>query len=166
MKILKWSLTALLGLIVVCLAFVLISPDYNMHIVMSDSMKPAINTGDMIFTGPPGGSGGDNLQPGAIVTYLHGKELITHRIVSIDDGTLVTKGDANEETDPWSVSTSSINGAYLFKIPYLGYINSFIRTKLGWFLVIILPAMLLVSYIIWQIIKEALGRGVNKYTHT
>ena len=131
-----------------------------MHVVMSDSMKPAINTGDMIFTGPPGG--GQGIQPGSIITYRLKDELITHRIVSIDGITMVTKGDANEDADPWTVSVSSVTGTYLFKIPYLGYIQSFIRTKLGWFVVIIIPAMLLVSYIIWEIVKEALGKGEKK----
>lgn len=166
MKIFKWSLTAVLVLLVGCLAFVLFSPDFNMHVVMSDSMKPAINTGDMIFTGPSGGPLGQGLQPGAVVTYLQRNDLITHRIVSIDDTTLVTKGDANEDADPWSVSASSVTGIYLFKIPYLGYFQSFIRTKLGWFVVIIIPAMLLVSYIIWEIYKEALGKGEKKYKRT
>ena len=161
-KVLKWSVTAILVIIVAGLAFVFFSPDYNMHTVMSESMKPAIKMGDMIFTGPPG----EGIQPGAIVTYQNDNELITHRVLSSDGGMLVTKGDATEDADPWPVSISSVTGTYLFKIPYLGYLNDFIRTKLGWFVVIIIPAMLLVAYIIREICKEALRKDEKKLKHT
>ena len=165
-KILKWSVTAILVIIVACLAFVYFSPDYNIHTVMSESMKPAINMGDMIITGPPNGPLGQGIQPGTIVTYRNENELITHRVLSIDGETLVTKGDATEDADPWPVSISSVTGTHLFRIPYLGYLNDFIRTKLGWFVVIIIPAMLLVAFIIREICKEALRKDGKKLKHT
>ena len=118
-------------------------------------MKPAINMGDMIVTGPPG----QEIKPGAIITYKNGDELITHRVLSIDGETLVTKGDASEDADPWLVELSSLTGEYIFKIPYLGYFHNFIRTKLGWFLVIIIPALLFVAFLVWKIIREALSSG-------
>lgn len=157
MKVLKWSVTAILVIIVACLAFIFFSPNYNMHTVMSESMKPAINMGDMIVTGPP--DGGQGVSPGDIVTYKSGDELITHRVLSIEGETLVTKGDATEDADPWPVEMSSLTGIYIFKIPYLGYFHDFIRTKLGWFLVIIIPALLFVAYLVWKIIREALSSG-------
>lgn len=73
----------------------------------------------------------------------------------MDNEILVTKGDAAEDADPWAVSVSDVKGVYLFKIPYVGYMTSFIRTKLGWFLMIIVPAALLVGWLTRDIIKEA-----------
>jgi len=120
-------------------------------------MRPAINMGDLIITGPLNGPLNGEIKPGTIVTYEYSKELITHRVQSIDGTTLVTKGDATEDPDPWSVTVSNVRGIYLFKIPYVGYTTSFIQTKLGWFLAIIIPAALLVCWLAKDIVKEALS---------
>jgi hypothetical protein len=44
---------------------------------------------------------------------------------------------------------------YLFKIPCLGWIASFLQTRTGWFAVIVLPATLLVIWIVIEIFREA-----------
>ena len=155
MKVFKWSVLAIIALVVAVFAFVHFSPDYAMYSVRTESMNPAIKMGDMIVTGPLNGLFSGELQPGEVVTYIRNEELITHRVVSVDGNTLLTKGDAMEESDPWTVAMSDVSGAYLFKIPYGGYLANFIRTKLGWFLVVILPSMLLVGLISWDIVKEA-----------
>ena len=154
MKIAVRTVSIILGLIVAALAFVFFSPDYDIYFVRSESMKPAINIGDMVIAGPAGAGGG--IKPGVIVTYELGKNLITHRVLSIDGDTLITKGDASEDTDPRPVQLSQVKSRYLFKIPYIGYLTSFMRTRLGWFLAIILPAIALVGFIVKDIIKEAL----------
>ncbi|HEY55125.1 MAG TPA: signal peptidase I [Dehalococcoidia bacterium] len=154
MKILGWLVTAVLALIVAGFLFVYFSPDYDMRLVRSESMRPAINMGDMVITGPVGGE----VEPGTIITYQRGEELVTHRVLSVDGDTLVTKGDAVEDPDPWPVTLSDVEGVYLFKLPYVGYLANFIGTKLGWFLVIILPATALVALIVRDIFKE-LGRN-------
>jgi len=117
-------------------------------------MEPAINTGDVVIAGPAGAIGG--IKPGSIVTYESGQDVITHRVVSIDGDTLITKGDASEDTDSRPVQLSQVKGSYLFKIPYIGYFTSFLRTRLGWFLAIILPAIVLAGFLVKDIIKEAL----------
>lgn len=154
MKVFKWSVLAIVALIVAVFAFVYFFPDYAIYSVRTESMNPAIKMGDMIVTGPLNGLFSGELQPGEVVTYMRNEDLITHRVVSVDGNTLLTKGDAMEESDPWTVAMSDVSGAYLFKIPYGGYLANFIRTKLGWFLVVILPSMLLVGLISWDIVKE------------
>jgi hypothetical protein len=48
-----------------------------------------------------------------------------------------------------------------FIIPYLGYLSEFLRTKLGYVLLVILPALLTVSLEIKIIIREL--RGMKSY---
>ena len=151
MKILGRSVLVVLALIVAGLAFLYFSPDYNLYLVRSESMEPTINMGDLIISGPLNGE----VEPGTVVTYEYSNELITHRVQSVDGTLLVTRGDAVEDPDPWSVTVSDVRGVYLFKIPYVGYVTSFIQTKLGWFLVIIIPAALLVGWLAKDIVKEA-----------
>ena len=157
MKVLSWSITIVLGLAIAGFAFVYFTPGYNLYLVRSESMKPSIEMGDLIITGPLDGPINGGVKPGTVVTYEYKKDLITHRVESIDGKTLVTKGDAVEDPDPWTVVMSDVRGVYLFKIPYVGFATNFTQTKLGWFLTIIVPGMLLVLWLTKDIVKEALS---------
>jgi len=137
------------------LAFIYFAPGYNLYLVRSESMRPAINMGDLIITSPLNGPINGEVKPGAIVTYQRSKQLITHRVQSIDGTALVTKGDAVEDPDSWPVTLSDVKGIYLFKIPLVGYLTSFVQTRLGWFLAIIIPAALLIGWLAKDIVKEA-----------
>ena len=155
MKVLGWIVTSVLVLFIAGLGFIHFMPGYGFSLVRSGSMTPAIKTGDVIITRPAISGVDGNIRPGAIVMYTHDSEMITHRIVSVNGSTLIMKGDALEHPDPWPVVTSSVQGIYLFKLPYLGYAMNFLRTKLGWFLAIIIPAAAIVGLLIKDILKEA-----------
>jgi signal peptidase len=154
-KVFSWLITTVLGLVIASFAFVYFTPGYNLYLVRSESMRPAIDMGDLIITGPLAGPLNGEVKPGTIVTYEYRKELVTHRVESIDGKKLVTKGDATEDPDPWSVTLSDVRGVYLFKIPYVGFATRFIQTKMGWFLTIIIPGGLLVLWLAKDIVKEA-----------
>jgi signal peptidase len=136
----------ILVLILIGLGFIYFVPGYDLYLVRSESMTPAINMGDLIVTGPVNGE----VKEGDIITYELDDELVTHRVHSIGD-TIITKGDAVED--------SSIQGLYLFKIPYIGYATKFIQTKVGWFITIIIPAMVLVAWLAKDIVKEAMSNA-------
>jgi len=161
MKIFIWLVSAVLILVIAGLAFIYFSPGYDLRLVRSESMRPAVNMGDLIITGPLSGPINGEVKPGMIVTYEYKKELITHRVQSIDSKTLVTKGDAVEDPDPWPVTVSDVRGIYLFKIPYVGYVTSFVQTKFGWFLAIIIPAALLIAWLVKDILKAAFSDAKN-----
>ena len=134
------------------LAFIFFVPGYNLYLVRSGSMEPTIHVGDLIITGPVGSS----ITKGEIVTFQTNNNIVTHRIYSENAGTYRTKGDANDASDPWTITSSDVKGKYLFKIPYVGRVTSFIRTKIGWFVMIIIPALILVMLLVKDIVKEAL----------
>ena len=81
----------------------------------------------------------------------------THRIkdIKIVDGNpvYITKGDANNSEDNAEVLVTSVKGKVLFSVPYLGYVLNFMRQPIGFALVIIVPATL----IIWEEIKKIIG---------
>ncbi len=163
-KILSWLVSAVLALVVAGLAFIYFSSGYDLRLVRSESMRPAVNMGDLIITGPLNGPINGELTPGTIVTYERRQELITHRLQSIDGSSLVTKGDAVEDADPWPVTVSDVKGIYLFKIPNVGYVTSFVQTKFGWFLAIIIPATLLVAWLVKDILKETFSDTKKQYS--
>jgi signal peptidase I len=161
MKILSWVLTVILGLVVTGFILAAVLPGYHIFVVKSESMEPCINMGDLVVTGPAEGFLSGGVHPGTVISYQLGSKVVTHRVVSINSSSVLTKGDAVEEPDPQPVDTSQIVGVYLLKIPKLGYLTSLIHTKTGWFTLIILPSILLVIWIAIEIIKEALKSPVN-----
>ena len=76
----------------------------------------------------------DNLKPGDVIVYdIQGQSTpIVHRIVEIDDGNIVTKGDHNPSYDPWA--PTNIHGKAVAVIPFLGWPKLLLTTTLGGFL--------------------------------
>jgi signal peptidase len=130
--------------------FLFLSPDYEAQVVRSESMKPSLNMGDVVIVGPVKGQ----LKPGDIISYEQKGALIIHRVIEVKDGNIQTKGDANEAADPWLVSISDVKGVFQFKVPYLGFLSSFVRTSVGWGVLVILPAVVLIGYFVRDIFKR------------
>ncbi len=151
MRILTWLASAVLGLVVIALGLIYFLPGWNLYVVQSDSMTPTFAARDLIITMPV-----EQVHVGDIVTFQHGNELVTHRVVAIEDERIITKGDANDTVDVQPVTFSHVEGAYLLKVPYAGYVTEFIATKRGWFLAIVLPAAILVLLLVREIVREAL----------
>ena len=113
--------------------------------VRSGSMSPAINVGDLAVTSPeqPG-----DLAVGDVVCYrTSGGSFVCHRIMVIDgaNATIVTKGDANEDADPYPVAYEDVEGKVAFTVPYLGHVVSFLQGPLGWMVIILLGVLMIFS---------------------
>jgi signal peptidase I len=96
-------------------------------VVLSGSMSPTIETGDVAVTRTVDAR---TVEVGEIITFSdptrHG-ELVTHRVVDIerhDDGKLAftTKGDANKGKEEWLISPEGDVGEFLFRVPRAGYV--------------------------------------------
>ena len=110
--------------------------------VNTGSMEPVIPVGGLVVIKPvdPG-----TLKTGDIICFKFSEGMsITHRIINITDEGFVTKGDANEDLDLWTVENEEVVGKVLFVIPFLGYLGSFVRTPIGLILLIVLPAVVLI----------------------
>lgn len=130
---------------------------YQVKVVKSGSMEPAIKTGGIVVIAPSAAYG-----VGDVVTF--GRDTknsipVTHRIVEkTGEGrtaTYMTKGDANEDTDPNVLRNSGIIGTVAFTIPYVGYVIEFARTPLGFLILIGIPALVIVldefANIVWEV---------------
>jgi len=73
---------------------------------------------------------------------------VTHRIVGTGEegGSTVlwTKGDANDVADEEGFPDTDILGRVRFSIPWLGYIATFARTREGFLLLVVIPAVIVV----------------------
>lgn len=135
-----------------------IDSSIELRIVESGSMEPAIKTGALVLIMPT-----SHYQVGDIVTFETKAAEVptTHRITQISEengqSVFTTKGDANEEADTDTVLASNILGKVRIAVPYAGFILDFARQPLGFALLIVLPAfMIIVSEIekIWREIRK------------
>lgn len=133
--------STLLGCVVV-LALVLTVPraaGIHPYVVLSGSMEPAIRTGGIVFTDT------DRTDPeiNDVITYkVNDGSLVTHRVVRVDDGNIVTKGDANETEDP-AIQNDQVIGTVVFSIPFIGYAVSVLASRGS---VMILAAMVILVF--------------------
>ncbi len=105
--------------------------------VMSGSMAPTINTGDMVVLQHlerPAAIGDVvvvNVPDEARSRYGY-PAVVIHRIVQIGtDGTVTTKGDARKERDPFNVPRAALSAHVVAKIPAGGHILAFLSSGLG-----------------------------------
>ncbi len=135
------------GLLIIAAALLFLGPA---RIVVTDSMAPSLRAGDLVLLQPIR----DMITPGMVVTYDFQGKLITHRVVEVVGDMLVTKGDNNQEVDPWRVSFSDVVGVPNVRIPYAGYLLEFVKSPIGFLVLIILPAC-------WIIVIEARKIAAN-----
>jgi signal peptidase len=153
---LRWLLGVALavlagGAIGLVLAAVALYPaGYRPFTVLSGSMEPAIGTGDVVVD--------SSIRPldarvGDVVTFQdpqNQSRLITHRLRQVRArggmAEMVTKGDANNTTERWSVPLDGRIGRVEYRVPLAGYALAWVNGKHGKLLLIALPAFLLGAY--------------------
>ncbi len=103
------------------------SGQYRTLTVLSGSMRPTFDPGDVIVVRPVPL---EQLKVGDAITYnvpVDDQHVVTHRIVEITrDGSpnpvVVTKGDANDARDPWEARLQGTTAwVYDRRIPKAGY---------------------------------------------
>jgi signal peptidase I len=114
--------------------------------VLSGSMEPAFATGDMVVDKQIAPA---DARPGDVVTFRDPgtqSRLITHRLrsVNIAGGTarMVTKGDANDTGESWSVPLNGKVGRVAYRLPKLGYALALTHGRNSKLFLIVLPAVL------------------------
>lgn len=124
--------------------------------VLSGSMEPSIKTGSVVVVKPV-----KDYKIGDAITfgpYSKKKAPITHRIydIKVVEGQpiYITKGDANNAPDIREIQKKDIVGKVLFSIPFVGYAVSFAKQPLGFFLIIIIPAAIIIIDEIKNIFSE------------
>lgn len=144
----KYAGIALVVFLLLLSLTVLFAPRLGWQIdtVISGSMSPTLDIGSAVVSRP---ADPQNIELGDIIIYrspVNGK-LTTHRVVGIEENKtpfFQTKGDANEKSDPYMVPSSNIEGKVIFNVPLLGYIANFVKTPLGFILMLGLPGMIII----------------------
>ncbi|HEU5318482.1 MAG TPA: signal peptidase I [Chloroflexota bacterium] len=122
---------------------------YQMLIVRSGSMEPAIHTGSAVLVQPVPP---DSLRVGDVITYDRPEgpqTAVTHRIVERIEGaqlpTFRTKGDANNIPDPYTVTFRGTGWKVVATLPYAGYLINWLSAPLARAVLIGAPAVFLTA---------------------
>ncbi len=94
---------------------------WSPSVVVTGSMEPSIAPGDIVVTAPIEPAA---LRLGYVIRFRDPSDAhpyLLHRIVKVNaDGTLVTKGDANQSEDSTPVPTANVTGVARLRVPLIG----------------------------------------------
>ena len=150
------SMVVFFGLLVIAgFLFVPKMLGYDEYAVLSGSMEPGIPVGAIVYDKNFAAS---EAREGAVVTY----QLPAGTLVTQEEQTVVTQGDANNIADTAPVAWQQIVGVYAFHIPYLGYISIYAKTSLG----IAVVCGVLIVLILLNFIPDILEEDKKKISDT
>lgn len=168
-KIIKYLLTTLVVLI---LAVVLIQRfsnnnikvfGYSIYTIVSESMKPEYDIGDMIFVKNVDKQdiklNDDIVYMGNIDSY-DGK-IITHRVIRINNNQIVTKGINNPIEDP-PIKYDQVYGKVAFKLCILSTFNKLMNNNLMFYIIVFVPFTILIFLDLRDIVLDREEREEEK----
>ena len=120
-------------------------------IVLTDSMYPEIESGDLIICHT---ADAEDIKVNDVIAFFdpagNGSSIVTHRVLEVteQDGQLAfrTKGDANNTEDKMLVPAENLVAVYQSRIPGAGNIAMFMQSTTGLIVCVVLPIILLVGY--------------------
>lgn len=128
---------------------------YTPYAVLSPSMTPAYNVGDLIYVRQTAFS---EIEVGDAISFVANEQLtvVTHRVVEIDDENQCfrTKGDANDVTDAAPVLYPNVLGVVKFSLPGLGYVSSYLTSASGRYVAVAVIAALLLVLLLPEFFKK------------
>lgn len=160
------SAVVALALVGVILLFVLPRLfNWEIQVVLSGSMEPALPVGSVILVRPVDPQA---VSVGDIVTYRPqgATDFVTHRVVEVNregsDLSFRTQGDANKAPDPAAVAPDAVEGRVWTSIPYLGYAARYARNLWGLLFLVGVPGALIISGELWNIVKAVRRERRNR----
>ena len=154
-RLIKWLTNTILGLLVLlAVLFVLLPAVFasSLAVVYSGSMAPVMPMGSLAWMEPVDPA---QIKVGDIIAFNTVRSpdtTVSHRVIEVLDGETLsfrTKGEANEDPDPWEVPAANVLAKVSFNMPNLGYVLAYIRqytkSQLGFAFFIALPTILLIG---------------------
>ena len=133
----RWSVRLLVTAAVLAFAVLAAGPHllgYRTMTMLTDSMAPGIEPGDVVITTPLAVS---DVTEGMVISYhipIDDHRVVSHRVIDVQhtpDGTVTvqTKGDANDAPDPWQATLQGTTAWQVTTVvPELGHLIQALRT--------------------------------------
>jgi signal peptidase len=125
---------------------------YQMFVVLSSSMEGVFSAGDVVVSRSADES---SLAAGDIITFKSVDPdnyglVITHKIEKKTtyngETAFTTFGIATGKTDNVPVPAQNVIGKYVFRIPKAGYVSDFLRSSVGYVVLILLPVLFILLF--------------------
>ena len=133
-RVLSWLLLATVVAAGLALIAVPKANDAKPLTVLSGSMAPTYDPGDVVVVGRANAT---ELKVGDVITFQAESgdpQLTTHRVVAVSYGSegisYVTQGDANDAPDVEPVRPAQVRGEVWYSVPRVGYLSVWIAS--GW----------------------------------
>jgi signal peptidase I len=158
----SWLLAGFVGALLVVVAGALLLGDRAV-VVLSGSMEPVLSPGDVLIE--------RSVEPrqvkiGQIVTFHEpgSDRMLTHRVRKIEARgsklVFVTKGDADNGIQRWSIDPGGELGQPLGRIPAVGRVVMLAKTPLGLVGIVIVPLLLVAAWEIFRIWRPRRAEGL------
>ncbi len=139
---------------------------FGLYTIISPSMEPNVSVYDVIVAVDTDIS---KIKVGDVITFISDWDVtfgltVTHRVVAISktesgEYRLTTKGDNNGNPDGGVVTQKNLVGKVVGRIPQLGRLQFFLATKMGWFFVVFIPALIIIIVDMIKIFKLYVLKG-------
>lgn len=106
-------------------------------VVMSGSMSPALETGDLIIVQEK-----DYYKVGDIIVFQSESDLIVHRVIAKEGDRVRTRGDANNASDE-PIEANMVKGTVVAHIPFLGRVVNVLRIPTVGIVLLIIALLLM-----------------------
>ncbi|HEY93891.1 MAG TPA: signal peptidase I [Dehalococcoidia bacterium] len=162
-RIIKYMVNGLAVIVLLIFCFLILGSRFTgleIFTIYTGSMEPAIPVGSTVIVQPIQEY---RYKVGDIIAFntSTNSDIVVHRVIEVKNEnspiSFHTAGDANESPDVNPIPVGNVVGKVFFIIPYWGYLSDFVGTKLGYVLLVILPAMILISLETRNIIRELAG---------
>lgn len=124
---------------------------YHLMVVLSDSMRPAFKTGDVLFVSKSRPN--NTYLKGDIISFQDpndNSKIVTHRVIGVLKSNnqifYQTKGDANPVSDYIPIPATNVLGQEHFSLPQLGRVFAFAQTNTGMLWMFLVPSLLVIVY--------------------
>ena len=135
------------------------------YTVLSGSMEPTLDTADVVLVAP---IAAHEARLGDIVTFKDPKgsgRLITHRVRGISlsgrEAAFVTRGDANVESERWTVPQNGQIGKVRYRLPNLGYLAFAVGIPIVRLLLVTIPVLALGCWLLLRIWRPPVDRPLK-----
>ena len=148
-KVAEYVGIALVVVLMTMVVLALLAPHFGWRAdtVLSGSMEPALPVGCVQVTKP---INPEDIKVSDIITFrspTNGK-LMSHRVVAVEEDQSYqfrTKGDANENVDPYLIPSENVVGKVCFKVAHVGRVVEYLKTPIGFILLGLVGIALIVA---------------------
>jgi signal peptidase len=122
---------------------------YGASVVLSGSMEPVLSAGDLVIIKET-----KNVDVGDVIVYQSSdNELIIHRIISRDNDTIVTQGDANNAADV-PITIDAVKGKMTRHVPKLGMLVRLLKQP-----AVVIALLILAFFLMEQSFQRDKAKG-------